>query len=263
MRDASVGQQCVECVKEGNRDVRPARNVFGGRASSPQAGTMVTYALIAINVVLFLIELARPSLADSWEMLGHAYIAYPGPPRGVAAGEWYRLLTSAFLPPAVNGPNGSGTLGLMDIVFNMYALFIVGPSLERMFGGVRFLAIYLLSALGGSVLYYYVAAPNAPALGASGAVFGLFAAWFIVARRLRVDARGVVILIVINLVLGFVVPRIAWEAHIGGLLTGALITAAYAYAPRKYRIPVQIVATVIVLGLAIVAVVLRTHQLTS
>jgi len=262
MRSASVGQQCVECVKDGNRGARPAQNVFGGRVASPQAGTIVTYALIGINVLLFIVELARPALADSWEMLGHAYIAYPGPPRGVAAGEWYRLITSAFLPPPVTGPEANG-LGLMDIVFNMYALLLVGPALERLFGGVRFLAIYLLSALGGSVLYYYLAAPNAPALGASGAIFGLFGAWFVVSRRLRVDARSIVIVIVFNLVLSFVIPRIAWEAHVGGLLTGLLIGAAYIYAPRKNRALLQGAATVLVLGLAIVAVILRTHQLTG
>jgi membrane associated rhomboid family serine protease len=263
MRSGSVGQQCVDCVREGNRDVRQARTVFGGRALSPRTGATVTYALIGINVLLFLVELARPALADSWEMLGYAYISYPGPLRGVAAGESYRLITSAFLPPPVTGPYAVGVAGLLDIAFNMYALYIVGPALERLFGGVRFLAIYLLSALGGGVMYYYIAAQNAPALGASGAVFGLFAAWFVVARRLNVDARWIVTMIVLNLMLGFIVPRIAWQDHIGGLLTGALITAAYAYAPRKYQVLVQVAATVVVLGLAIVAVLLRTHQLTS
>ena len=263
MREASVGQQCVECVREGNQGVRQARNTFGGRATSPQAGAVVTYALIGINVVLFLIELVRPSLAVSWEMFGYAPYVNGGPLHGVAAGEWYRLITSAFLPPPVNGPNGTGYLGLMDIGFNMYALFIVGPSLERLFGGVRFLAIYLLSALGGAVMYYYVVDPSQPALGASGAIFGLFAAWFVVSRRLRVDARGIVVLIGINLMLGFVVPRVAWQDHVGGLLAGALIAAAYTYAPRKNQVLVQVAATALVFGLAIVAVILRTHQLTG
>jgi len=237
--------------------------VFGGRAVSHQAGAIVTYTLIGINILLFIVELARPSLATDWAMLGYAYYPGGGPMHGVAAGEWYRLITSAFLPPAVTGSNAQ-TLGIMDIAFNMYALFIVGPALERLLGSVRFFGVYMVSAIGGSVMYYYLAQPNALALGASGAIFGLFGAWFVVSRRLRLDARGIVTLIAINLVISFVWRgTIAWQAHIGGLLAGALITAAYAYAPRKNQTLVQATATVVMLGLAIVAVLLRTHQLTS
>jgi membrane associated rhomboid family serine protease len=150
----------------------------------------------------------------------------------------------------------------MDIVFNMWALVFVGPSLERLLGPARFLGVYLISALGGSVMYYYVAPPNAPALGASGAIFGLFGAWFVVSKRLRLDARGITTLIAINLVLSLVWrSTIAWQAHVGGLLAGALITAAYAYAPPKNKILVQVGATVLIVALAVVAVLIRTHQL--
>jgi membrane associated rhomboid family serine protease len=263
MRSASVGQQCVECVKQasqGSAAGRPARTAFGG--SLRGAGALVTYALIGINVLLFIVELARPSLATDWAMLGYAYFPGGGPIHGVAAGEWYRLITSAFLPPAVTGAGGLGSLGLMDILFNLWALLFVGPSLERLLGSVRFLAVYLVSAVGGSVMYYYVAAPNSLALGASGAIFGLFGAWFVVSRRLHLDARGISTLIAINLLLSFVFRNtIAWQAHVGGLLAGALITAAYAYAPRKNRTLIQIGATVVMVALIVVAVLIRTHQL--
>jgi membrane associated rhomboid family serine protease len=263
MRAASVGHQCVECVREGNQGVRTPRNVFGGRAVSAQTGAIVTYTLMGINVLLFIVELARPSLGLDWAMLGYAFYSYGGPMHGVAAGEWYRLITSAFLPPAVTGGSAS-SLGILDIAFNMYALYLVGPALERMLGAARFIGVYLVSAIGGSVMFYYLAPQNLPALGASGAIFGLFGAWFVVSRKLRVDARGIVTLIVINLVISFVWRgTIAWQAHIGGLLAGALITAAYVYTPRKNQTLVQVAATVLVLGLAIVAVVLRTHQLTG
>jgi membrane associated rhomboid family serine protease len=263
MRSASVGQQCVDCVKQSNHAARPARNVFGGRVRSPQAGAVITYTLIGINILLFIVELAKPSLGTDWAMLGYAAYSPGGPLHGVAAGEWYRLITSAFLPPAVTGANAS-SLGILDIVFNMYALFIVGPALERLLGPARFIGVYLVSAVGGSVMYYYLAPQNALALGASGAIFGLFGAWFVMARRLRLDARGIVTLIVINLVISFVWrSTIAWQAHIGGLLAGALITAAYAYAPRKNQAAIQIAATAVVLALAVVAVLIRTHQLTS
>ncbi|MBV9445440.1 MAG: rhomboid family intramembrane serine protease [Streptosporangiaceae bacterium] len=264
MRAASVGQQCVECVKAGGQSAPPARTAFGGRVASgggrPAVGAIVTFSLIAINVGLFIVELAKPSLATDWGMV--AGYTQDGSPHGVVAGEWYRLITSAFLPPAVTGGGGLGGLGFMDILFNMWALVFVGPALERLLGSLRFLGVYVVSALGGSVMYYYLAAPNAIALGASGAIFGLFGAWFVASRRLRLDARGISTLIVINLVISFVWrSTIAWQAHVGGLLAGALLTAAYAYAPRKNRGLLQVAATAAIVALIVVAVAIRTHQL--
>ena len=152
----------------------------------------------------------------------------------------------------------------MDIVFNMWALIFVGPSLEGLLGRARFLAVYLLSALGGSVMYYFLAPPNDAAAGASGAIFGLFGAWFVVSRRLKLDTRGIVVLIAINLALSFFFHDvIAWQDHIGGLLTGALLTAAYVYAPRKNRAVIQVAATVVVVALIAVAIVARNGQLTG
>jgi membrane associated rhomboid family serine protease len=146
----------------------------------------------------------------------------------------------------------------------MWALIFVGPALEGLLGRMRFLAVYLLSAVGGAVMYYYLAPQNDAAVGASGAVFGLFGAWFVVAKRLRLDSRGIVFLIAINLALSFWLHNvIAWQDHIGGLLTGALLTAAYAYAPRKNRVALQVLATVIVVVLLVIAVVIRNGQLTS
>ena len=249
LRSAAVGQQCVECVRGAGRTSRPARNIFGGK---PSRNAVVTWTIMGVNVLLYLIELAHTSLASDWWMVG--YLQYPGGPQGVAAGQWYRLVSSAFLP-------GTGSLGILDIAFNMWALYIVGPGLEQVLGRVRFLAVYLLSAVGGSVLFYYLAPPDQPALGASGAIFGLFGAWFMVSRRLHLDSRGIVMLIAINLVLSFVYgSTIAWQAHVGGLITGAVITAAYAYAPRKNQAAVQIIATVAVIVFLAVAVVIRNGQ---
>jgi len=159
---------------------------------------------------------------------------------------------------------GLNGLGFIDILFNMWALIFVGPSLEGLLGRARFLAVYLLSALGGAVLYYFLAPPNYPAAGASGAIFGLFGAWFVVSRRLRLDTRGIVMLIAINLALSFFFHNyIAWQDHIGGLLTGALLTAAYAYAPSKNRAAFQVAATVIVAAVIVFAIAVRTGQLTG
>jgi membrane associated rhomboid family serine protease len=257
MRSASVGQQCVECVGADARSTRQARTTFGGR---PAASATVTWALVAINVAIFLVAWVRPSIVNNLEMFGYVPYSNGGPVHGVAAGEWYRLITSAFLAPAT----GLSGLGFMDILFNMWALVFVGPSLEGLLGRARFLAVYLISAVGGGVMYYFIAPGDARAVGASGAIFGLFGAWFVVSKRLRLDTRGVVMLIAINLAFSFFFHNIiAWQEHIGGLLTGALLTAAYAYAPRKNRAAVQVVATLVIVALIVVAVVVRNGQLTG
>ena len=254
MRSASVGQQCVDCVGQGARDTRQLSTVFGGRLA---AGAVVTWTLVAINVAVYLVTWIRPGIVNDLEMLGYASYGAGGSMHGVAAGEWYRLITSAFLA----GPSG---LGFVDILFNMWALIFVGPALEGLLGRMRFLTVYLLSAVGGAVMYYFLAPQNYPAVGASGAIFGLFGAWFVVARRLRLDSRGIVALIAINLALSFWVHNtIAWQDHIGGLLTGALLTAAYVYAPRKNRAIWQALATISVLAVLVIAVLVRNGQLTG
>jgi membrane associated rhomboid family serine protease len=254
LRDAAVGQQCVDCVRQGNQGSRLPSGVFGGRVSR---GAVVTWSLVAINVVLYLVEWARPSLANSWEMIGLGRYTVGGPLVGVAPGQWYRLVTSAFLPPP-----GFSNLGPADIIFNMWALIIVGPALERTLGQVRFLTVYLASAIGGSIMYFYLAAPNAPALGASGAIFGLLGAWFVVAKRLGLDSRWLVTIVALNLVFDLALHnQIAWQAHVGGLLTGGLLTAAFAYAPRERRALLQGLATVALLALMAVTIVIRSHQL--
>ena len=257
LRQAAVGQQCVECVREAGQAGRQPRAAFGGRRP---AGVTVTWVLVGLNVVLFLAELARPSLADDWGLLGYAPFKAGGAFQGIAAGQWYRLLTSAFLPPST----GLGGLGLLDILFNMWALVAVGPSLEQLLGRVRFLAVYLLSALGGGVAFFLLGQPNVLALGASGAIFGLFGAWFVAARKLRLDVRGIVTLIVINLVFSLVFrSSIAWQDHVGGLIVGVLATAAFAYAPRRNAVAVQVAAVAAILAVLVLVVIFRSHDLTG
>ena len=114
-------------------------------------------------------------------------------------------------------------------------------------GRLRFTALYLLSALGGSVLVYLLSPLNAATAGASGAVFGLFGASFVVGKRLNLDVRWVIGLIAINLAFTFVIPllggqNISWQGHIGGLVTGAVVAAVYAYVLREHRALIQISA---------------------
>ncbi|MFC4530970.1 rhomboid family intramembrane serine protease [Sphaerisporangium dianthi] len=235
MRVASVGHQCVECVREGGKSVRQAEAPFGGR---PVTTPIVTWALLAINVLAYLGEVVEPS-----QVIGRfAMSAY-----NVAGGEWWRLVTGAFLhapPPSY-----------WHILFNMWALFVIGPQLERMLGSLRFASVYLLAALGGSVAVYLF---GSVAVGASGAIYGLFGAMFVVARRLGYDASGVIWLIGINVVLTFVIPGISWQGHLGGLVTGALVTALFAYAPAGNRKAVQLGTVLVVLAACVALVALMT-----
>jgi membrane associated rhomboid family serine protease len=216
---------------------------------------VVTWTLVAINVVAYLAEWITQSTYLKGEMIGAAVTA-SGQPVGIAFGQPYRLLTSAFL----HEPGLAG-FGPLHILFNMWALIIVGPAIERLLGRSRFLAVYLLSALGGAALLYLIGPVNVPALGASGAIFGLFGAWFVLARRLRLDSRQVVMLIVLNLVITFTISGIAWQDHVGGLACGAALTAAYAYAPRERRTLVSVGATVALLAVIVAVVVIRDYQL--
>jgi membrane associated rhomboid family serine protease len=145
---------------------------------------------------------------------------------------------------------------------NMLALAQLGPVLEAALGRVRFLALYVLSALGGSVLSYLLSDPLQLGVGASGAIFGLFGAYYVVVRRLGGETRSIVTLLVINLVITFTVPIIDWRAHLGGLVTGAVVAAAFAYVPRgPQRSRLHTVACVAVALVLVAAVVARTTAL--
>ncbi|MDT0303943.1 rhomboid family intramembrane serine protease [Streptomonospora wellingtoniae] len=209
IREAPVGQHCPQCVSEGNRSLRSSRTVFGGRVA---ARPVVTWVLLALIGAGFLAQFAAPGqwLVAEFGMNGQAV---------VFGGQWYRLVTSAFL-------HG----GLMHLLFNGLALYIVGQQVETALGHARYTALWVLSAVGGSVLSLLLV-PESWSVGASGAIFGLFGAVFVIGRRLRLDIRFIVGLLVVNLLITFLVPNIAWAGHIGGLAIGLLLGAAYAYLP--------------------------------
>lgn len=243
MRAAAVGHQCVDCVKEGAATVRAPRTHFGGRQGSPTP--LVTYGLIALNVGAFILQMASKDLETRFALW----------PPAVADGQLYRLATSAFLH-----------YGVAHILFNMWALYVIGPPLEAWLGRVRYGALYALSALGGSVLVYLLSPLNSATAGASGAVFGLFGATYVVAKRLKLDVRWVTGLIAINVVFTLVFPlissqSISWQGHLGGLLTGALVAWAYAYAPPAHRTLVQAGVSAVVLLVLVGLVWWRTSEL--
>lgn len=231
-RPAAVGIQCVDCVRAGSTSARPARTAFGGRITGGRP--VVTITLIALCVLSFVLQQVSPTWTRDL-----AFVPIVG------ESEPWRFLTSAFL-------HSPGQIA--HIAFNMIALWSVGPFLEAMLGRWRFTALYLLSAVGGSVMYLLLATPWTDAwftmlMGASGAVFGLFGAVLVVLRRTGRSARGIVAVLLINAVLGFVLPGVAWQAHLGGLLVGAALGAAFAYAPRDRRLVVSVGACVAVAAL--------------
>jgi rhomboid protease GluP len=139
----------------------------------------------------------------------------------VMGGEWWRLITSMF----VHG-------GIVHLLFNMYTLYIFGQVLEPMLGRARFLALYLIAAFGGSVAVLLFSNPASSVVGASGAIYGLMGAYFVLLRAIGERSGQLTGLIAINLIFSFISPGISWQAHIGGLLVGAAVAAIYS-ATRK------------------------------
>ncbi|TDT36444.1 membrane associated rhomboid family serine protease [Streptomyces sp. BK208] len=273
MREAAVGHQCPECVKEGARSARQARTIAGGRMS---ATPVVTYVLFALNVLVYLAEVVRPGIVDRFAMVGSRLIGPDGTPlvgdglvlsagplrgEGVAQGEWERMLTGAFLHQS---PFESA-FGILHLTLNMVVLWQLGRVVELMLGRFRFAALYLLSALGGSVLELVLADPGQVSVGASGAVFGVGAAYYVLHRRLGADPAGVNRLM-LPLLLWLVVSAwfTSWQGHLGGLLAGGALAVSFAYAPRDgRRTVVQAGAGAALVVLLAVTAVVKVSELTG
>jgi len=234
-RPAAVGFQCVDCVREQARSTPSVRTAFGGRDVGGRP--VVTQSIIGLCVLFYVAQHARPGVTSALELA----------PGRVAEEPW-RLLTSAFLH--------SPTL-ILHIVFNMLVLYQVGPWLEQALGRARFAALYLVCALGGSVGYLLLGVrPGAPlelqpsVVGASGAVFGLFGALLVLTKSVGRHNQALIATIAINFVLGVLIPGVAWQGHLGGLVTGVLAALVIARAPAAHRAVVQWV------GLAAIAAAL-------
>jgi membrane associated rhomboid family serine protease len=175
-------------------------------------------------VVVYLIQQADPTLLARFGLVG-LFPMGDGTYIGVANGEWYRLFTVALLHAS-----------WLHIGFNMYALWVLGPSIELAFGRWRFLTIYVASLLGGSTASLLFNSPTMFAVGASGAIFGLFGAMIIANKRLGRPVNSVYAVIAINLAFGFMVPNVDWHAHVGGLVLGAATSAIMVYGVRRPRL---------------------------
>lgn len=225
-RAAAVGFQCVDCVNETKRTTPEVRTVYGGAVATGKP--LMTFGIIAACVVVYALQWLIPG---DWVYKQFAYNNVFAAPQYKAFEPW-RMVTSAFL----HSPDS-----LLHILLNMYTLWIFGQALEPVLGRVRFLALYLISAVGGSVGYLLMNPLLVPGqglvglVGASGAIFGLFGAMLLVQRQRGGDTRQLWVLIAINGVIGFLIPHIAWQAHLGGLITGGLCAAVLAYTPRGRR----------------------------
>ncbi|GHB66130.1 rhomboid family intramembrane serine protease [Streptomyces cirratus] len=259
MISASVGFQCPECVREGSGAGRhPAvnapRTLAGGVvAADPH---LVTKILIGINIAVFLAAQVAPGLPVRLELLGRYVEYYGGPLEGVSTGQYYRLLTSVFLHTE-----------WWHVIGNMIGLWVLGGPLEAALGRVRYLTVYLLSGLGGSALVYLLTAPNTATLGASGAVFGLLGATAVLARRMRYEMRPVIVMVALMLALTFVRIgdiSVSWQAHVGGLVTGALATMGLLLpAAGRKRGLLQWGSCAAVFLLAVLLIVVRTAGLAA
>jgi membrane associated rhomboid family serine protease len=275
MRDAAVGFQCPQCVSEGTKATRSGRTAYGGLR--PTNAGITSMVLIAINAVVWLGVMATGGSASAWLnrlMLlptgrcvssdrpdlyypsVHSEAVCSASPRGdwvpgVSDGAYWQLLTSAFTH-----------VEIWHIGFNMLALWVLGPQLEMAIGRARFLALFLLSALAGSTLVYWVAPADGSTLGASGAIFGLMGALLVLAFKVGGNVQPILMWIGINFLIT-VVGRgfISWEGHLGGFLGGALIAAILAWSPRTHRALWQSAGLGAFTVVLLVAIAVRTAAL--
>ncbi|KAA1426798.1 rhomboid family intramembrane serine protease [Nocardioides antri] len=277
MRDASVGFQCPDCVKEGVKSTRQAQAAYGGRRSANPALTSIV--LVALNGLVWLaiiatgwkssplihrLALVPAGLCESKDDPGGRYplatpdrcafaTSPPGDGRwvdGVADGAYWQLLTSMF-----------AHIEIWHIAVNMLALWILGPQLEAVLGRARFLTVYLVAGLTGSVSVFWLAGQHTPTLGASGAIFGLFGALLVIVVKVGGDLSQILWLLAINAVITFVVPNVSWQGHLGGFLGGALVAGLLVYAPKSRRTQLQVAGVLLVVAALAAATVARTAML--
>lgn len=253
-----MGYQCIDCVHAGQREQRAQRAQYrgAGYGTRTAAGALlgrqavITPALIAINVLIYVITAAQASSAmeNNGSGVFQAGVLWP---LGIAfRDEWWRVLTSGFLH-----------YGLLHVAMNMIALWVLGRDLELLLGKLRFSAVYLVSLLGGAASVFVFGEVNTGTAGASGAIFGLMGGIAIAVLRLRLNPTAAIGVIVLNIVLSVSIPGISLLGHLGGLVLGALGTAALLYAPEKNKARWQAGALILLAVVAIAVIVYRDVSL--
>jgi membrane associated rhomboid family serine protease len=251
MRPASVGFHCPDDVNLARKTVRAPRTSVG--ASVLHTVPYVTTMLIVANVIVYFIVGSQSvhglaQAGDGSSKLFQAWQLFT--PRVHADHQYYRLLTATFLHVSV-----------LHIGSNMLALAFIGPPLERLLGPWRFLTVYVLAGLGGSAAVYAFGQVNTPEVGASGAIFGLFAACLVLHRRLGLDLQWLVGIVVINFVLTFSIHNISKLGHVGGFIVGGLAAIAIGGLPQmreRFSVRTQVVGLGAVAAAVAVTIVART-----
>ena len=211
---AAVGVVCPECMKEQRKNAPRTKSAVLTRLRGADSPT-VTYAVIGVTLAVYVLQFLLGDRVTGLLLYAGAY-SYP------ANFEPWRMLTTALV-------HGS----ILHVGLNMYTLFIFGQILEGMLGRGRYFALYLLSALAGSLGVLFLAGPGVSVVGASGAIFGLMGAFLVIQRKLGGNSTQLLVLVGINLVVGFIPGLgIAWQAHIGGLIGGAVIGLIYVQTRR-------------------------------
>ena len=247
---APVGVICPECMNADRKSRTPAqkkaaRRWGGGGATMAMTRSgkpVVTYALLAITSFIGLVQLIPGFKEPIIQALGF-FAPYLYPNLFAVPFEPWRLLTVLLV-------HGS----FIHLALNMLALWMLGQSLEPMLGRARYLALYLISGLGGSVMVA-ILAPGSWTVGASGAIFGLLASLLIIGRHIGANVTGILVILAINFAFGFFAGGISWQAHLGGAITGALVALIYVRTKRRDQRRWQIIllTTLVVLLLVVVA----------
>ena len=237
----AVGVICPECMKQ-QRQTAPKRTGFFSRSGDRP---VVTYSLIAVTAFMFLLQLI-PGLGVT------EYLLYAGVYSTPLAFEPWRMLTTVF----VHSQNF-----IFHVALNMYSLWLFGQALEPMLGRARFLALYLISGFAGSLGVLFLTDGTTPVVGASGAIFGLMGAFLVIQRKLGGNMNGLLVLVGINLVIGFIPGlNVAWQAHLGGLIGGAVTGLIY-YETRHLKHKGR--QTLLITGLCVVMIALSLVRYVS
>lgn len=232
---APVGVICPECMREQRASAPRTKPVALTRLRAAARGgaPIVTYSIIGVTFAVFLLQLI-PGLGVTSELLYAGAYSAPG------SFEPWRMLTTMF---------AHSTGLIFHVLLNMYTLWIFGQLLEGLLGRSRFLALYLIAGFAGSVGVLWLSNPLVPVVGASGAIFGLMGAFLVIQRRLGGQTTQLFVLLGINLVIGFLPGvNIAWQAHLGGLIGGAIIGWIYVETRKRsqQRLQVWLLAALVV-----------------
>jgi membrane associated rhomboid family serine protease len=241
MQPASVGFQCPECVRAANAGVRQPRPVSPVRRAGRRWGP-VTLTLIALNVAVALATAVSAVLVGVDPLRSFSsplQDAFAVSPAAVDAGQWWRVVTSAFTH-----------VGPLHLLLNMLALLVFGSELERLLGRGRYLTVYLVAALGGVVALQLLGGYFQGVVGASAAIYGLLGAFGVVLLRQRQDLRGLLTLLAINLAISFL-PGVSLLGHLGGLAAGAAAAAVLVLARRRRGPAIAGTAVLVVVLLAL------------